>query len=253
VVQFPDLYDEIAPLYHLVYPDWEASIERQAAALDALFIERLGPGPFSIRDVSCGIGTQALGLARLGHRVTASDLSGPAVARGREEAARRGLEIDFSVADMRRADERPGTLFDVVLSADNAVPHLLSDREISAAFQAFFRCTRPGGICAISVRDYASEDRSTPQLRPYGIRTTATGRYLVFQTWDFDGDQYHVTMYFLQEKSGGGFELTAGRSRYYAVGLDTLGGLLADAGFADVERLDGRFFQPVLIGRRPVV
>jgi len=39
----------------------------------------VGPPPRSILDVSCGIGTQALGLAALRHAVTASDLSTMAV------------------------------------------------------------------------------------------------------------------------------------------------------------------------------
>jgi len=58
-------------------------------------------------------------------------------------------------------------------------------------------------------------------------------------------------MYFVQEHSDGRLEVAAGRSRYYAVGTDTLLALLREAGFAGVTRLDGRFFQPVLIGRRP--
>jgi SAM-dependent methyltransferase len=95
------MYDEIATLYHLVYPDWNAAIAQQAAALDAIIRKHVGPPPRSILDVSCGIGTQALGLAALGHAVTASDLSSAAVERARREAAQRNLDIDFLVADMR--------------------------------------------------------------------------------------------------------------------------------------------------------
>ena len=68
-------YDELAPFYHLIFPDWEASIQRQAESLDGVIRERWGEGRLSILDVACGIGTQALGLAALGHRVTASDIS----------------------------------------------------------------------------------------------------------------------------------------------------------------------------------
>ncbi len=99
------MYDEIATLYHLVYPDWNAAIAQQAAALDAIIRKHVGPAPRSILDVSCGIGTQALGLAALGHAITASDLSSAAVERARREAAQRNLAIDFTVADMRRCAE----------------------------------------------------------------------------------------------------------------------------------------------------
>lgn len=139
------MYDEIAGVYHLVYRDWNAAIGEQGSALDAVVRELVGPPPQTILDVSCGIGTQALGLAALGHRVTASDLSAAAVERARREASLRGLAIDFAVADMRSCAETHPPGFDVVLSADNAVPHLLGDDAILAALRSFFQCLRPGG------------------------------------------------------------------------------------------------------------
>ena len=44
------------------------------------------------------------------------------------EAAERNLAIDFPVADLRRCAEVHGSGFDVVLSADNSIPHLLRRR-----------------------------------------------------------------------------------------------------------------------------
>ena len=40
------------------------------------------------------------------------------------------------------------------------------------------------------------------------------------------------------------------RSKYYAVGTDRLLDLMRRARFGSVERLDGRFYQPVLVGSR---
>ena len=110
------MYDEIATLYHLIYRDWNVAIAQQASALDAIIREHVGPPPRLILDVSCGIGTQALGLAAVGHVVTASDLSSAAVERAAIEAAQRNLGIDFKVADMRRCGEVHGSGFDVPCS-----------------------------------------------------------------------------------------------------------------------------------------
>jgi ubiquinone/menaquinone biosynthesis C-methylase UbiE len=52
-----DFYDGLAPLYHLVYENWEASIERHGKALDSIIRSCLGETPQSILDVACGIGT----------------------------------------------------------------------------------------------------------------------------------------------------------------------------------------------------
>ena len=37
-------YDELAPLYHLVYEDWETTVVRQGGALASLIAEYWGAG-----------------------------------------------------------------------------------------------------------------------------------------------------------------------------------------------------------------
>ena len=245
------MYDEIAGLYHLVYRDWNAAIAQQAAGLDAIIRRHMGPPPRSILDVSCGIGTQALGLAALGYAVTASDLSSAAVERARREAAERNLAIDLTVADMRRCAEVHGSGFDVVLSADNSIPHLLSDDAIREALGNFHQCIRPGGITILGVRDYLTEGRSSPQLVPYGFRSDGDDRYFVVQTRDWDGDFYDVAMYFIREGRGSKpATVIAGSSRYYAVPIDRLVSLLEENSFIEIQRLDGVLYRPVLVARR---
>jgi hypothetical protein len=40
------------------------------------------------------------------------------------------------------------------------------------------------------------------------------------------------------------------KSRYYAVSISVLIRLMQQAGFEDVQRLDDRFFQPIIIGAK---
>ena len=209
-------YDEIADVYHLIYADWEQSMARQATMLDSIIQEHLGAGVKSVLDASCGIGTQSLGLAQKGYEVTGSDISPRAIERAQKEAQKRNLRITFSVTDMRRCDEAHLRVFDVVLSADNSIPHLLSDQDIRTAFQALFRFTRAGGLVLITVRDYASEDRAPVQLRPYGVRHTAEGRVIVLQLWEFEAttDLYDLTMYFVVEPRDGPRKMIALTKRW---------------------------------------
>jgi len=57
-----DFYDELAPIYHLIHQDWNASIHLQGEQLSSL-IGNEWPGSRRVLDISCGIGTQALALA----------------------------------------------------------------------------------------------------------------------------------------------------------------------------------------------
>lgn len=243
-------YDQLTPFYHLIYQDWGGSVKRQAAALDSIIQEIWGDAIHTILDVACGIGTQALGLARLGYRVTASDLSSSAIERARREAATRGLEIELSVADMREAYTYHQRQFDLVMACDNAIPHLLTDEEILHTFEQLYACVRPGGGCLISVRDYAAEDCSGIQVKPYGIRMAGQTRYLVFQVWEFRGELYDLAMYFVEDQGGAHCTTHVMRATYYAVRIDRLIALMAQAGFQQVQRIDQRFFQPVIIGSR---
>src|SRR5687767_8007952 len=158
-------YDALAPYYHLIYPDWEASSQRQSQALVAIL------GEFGIRpgdrllDAAAGIGTQALGLAAAGYHVSASDISAGAIDRLEQEAARRELSVHARVADLRTLSGTFAETFDAVLACDNAVPHLLTDAEIATAFAECRRCLRPGGLLIISVRDYAAIERRPPDVR----------------------------------------------------------------------------------------
>lgn len=243
-------YAGLTPLYHLIYPDWNASVQRQASMLDSIIRETWGPSARSVLDVSCGIGTQALGLAALGYEVTASDLSPEEVERAKGEAAKRALTIAFSTADMRESFTHHTRQFDVVISCDNSVPHLLTDDDILTAFRQFYQCARPGGGCIVSVRDYEKEDLSKQQIKPYGIREENGTRWLLWQVWDPHGSTYDVTLYFVEDRGGSECRTHALRSTYYAVGIPKLMDLMRQAGFENVNRLDGRFFQPVIIGMR---
>jgi SAM-dependent methyltransferase len=246
-------YDQLASVYHLIYPNWDESIDRQAEQIHAVITERWGAEARSILDVSCGIGTQSIGLAKRGFVVTGSDLSVPAIARARNEAARRSLAIDFSICDMKAAFDHHRQQFDVVISADNSITHLLTDDDLLTALKQIYACTRPGGGCLLTVRDYDREPRGTGLIKPYGVREEAGRRYVIFQVWDFVGDLYDMSMYLVVDDRESPQPVThVMRTRYNAVGTAALLGLMRRAGFVAVERLDGRFYQPVLVGTRAV-
>lgn len=243
-----DFYDALAPFYHLLYPDWEASRRRQSEALVALFAEFGVRRGSRILDAACGIGTQSLGLATAGFDVAASDISAGAVERLRREASARDLAIETRVADLRALDGVFGGPFAAVVACDNAIPHLLTDADISLAFEQCRTCLEPGGVFVASVRDYAAIERRTPDIRPYGSHTVDGRRYSAEQVWEWDGEWYDLTMRITEEVLGENPRVHEIRTRYYAVSITRLIELLSAARFTRIERRDGAFFQPLLIG-----
>ncbi len=245
-------YADLTPFYHLIYPDWDKSIERQTSMLDTIIREIWGDKIYTVLDAACGIGTQCLGLAKLGYQVTASDLSTHVVERAKREAAARGLTISFSVTDMRTVFNQHAGQFDLIIACDNAVPHLLTDYDILKAFQQFYACTRPGGGCLITVRDYEAEELKGQKIKLYGTREEKGTTYLIFQKWDCHGELYDLSMYFVEDDGGSNCKVHVMRSQYYAIRTTKLVELMTEAGFEGAIRLDDKFFQPVIIGTRKV-
>ncbi|MGZ3730728.1 MAG: class I SAM-dependent methyltransferase, partial [Bdellovibrionota bacterium] len=75
-----EFYDKMAADYQLTSTGFAGSIERQGEVIARLARYALKrEGPFRVLDCSCGVGTQAFGLALLGHSVTGTDISPGAI------------------------------------------------------------------------------------------------------------------------------------------------------------------------------
>ena len=244
-------YNRLAPYYKYIYADWDASLQRQAGMLDSVIREYFGDRVKHILDAACGIGTQSIGLAQLGYTIAASDISPGELERARNEAAERELKIEFDVADMRNLSASFHEKFDLVIACDNAIPHLLSDKEILQAFQGFYQCTTSEGGCLISVRDYENVERGGQRMNPRTVHETDEGKLLMFDLWEFDGDFYDFTTYAVLDKGDGQVETQVIRGgRYFCVTIQTLENLMGQAGFKKVVTLRERFFQPLILGMK---
>ncbi len=149
-----EFYDRLADEYRLIFGSWDEEVRQQGKILYRRLRTETGRERLSILDCSCGIGTQAIGLALLGHRLTATDLSPRSVERAKEEAKRFGVQIAFGTADFRTLEGSVEGTFDAVISCDDALPHMMSRDDLLCAARSIRSKVRDGGLLLASIRDY---------------------------------------------------------------------------------------------------
>jgi 2-polyprenyl-3-methyl-5-hydroxy-6-metoxy-1,4-benzoquinol methylase len=246
-------YNNLSAYYKLIYTDWDASVKRQADDLDGVIREFSKNQPKTILDVACGIGTQSIGLSTLGYQVTGSDLSSVEVELAQAEAQNRGLDIEFNVGDMRKAWDIHQDRFDVVIACDNSIPHLPDEEQIAHAIKQFNRCLKPGGLCLVSVRDYSQMqafDRET-RLYPRTVHQTESGRLVLLDVWQFEGNSYEITTYVIEDRGEDFVNAQVVRGgKYFMVDIPTLEKLFHEAGFQEVITLYDRYFQPLIVAKK---
>jgi len=248
-------YDGLAEDYHLIFEDWDAAIVRQGTVLDRLMRAAGLPVKARILDCACGIGTQALGLASRGHAVVGSDASAASITRARAEAAKRGLEIAFAVADMRALAAIEREAFDAVVCADNALPHFLSDAELHAATSAIAACLEPGGLFLGSIRDYDSVLPERPTAIPPRFLDKAGPHRIIHQVWEWlDEERYRLHLYVTLE-TGSGWDCRHHVALYRALRRETLASTLAAASLVMSRWLmpnESGHYQPIVLAKKPL-
>ena len=244
-------YDNLAPQYDKLFQDWQAATKEQAVILNRLFQESGFDSAATVLDCSCGIGTQTVGLAALGYRVTASDISDAELAEARKRAEENGLIIRFEHADFRTLADVFSEQFDIVITMDNALPHMLSGEDLETAVSSIIGRIRLGGIFVASIRDYDSLLQNKPPYSPPYIHRMENGQRVSFQTWVWEGDNYRLTQYIIDDEES--LQVSKFECEYCAFRRETLTDLLLSKGCREAAWKfpeETGFYQPIVIARK---
>lgn len=244
-------YDSMADVYHLIFKDWDGAITRQARVIEGLLNKKLGSRRLRIHDCACGIGTQSIGLARLGHEVSGSDISQAAVLRAKKEAAQRGLPIEFSVWDMTSRAHYASHSLDALCAFDNALAHLEVDQLLAAA-NSFRRVLRQGGVFLASIRDYDQLIQSRPTSQAPSFFGVSGERRIVHQVWDWLDDGSYELHQYISIECPEGWRVFHFSSMLRCLLQAEVSQALEKAGFVDIEwsmpEISG-YYQPVVTAR----
>jgi glycine/sarcosine N-methyltransferase len=243
-------YDDLADDYHLIFENWESSIDRQAVVLSTILEKNCGiTSAARILDCACGIGTQSLGLAKTGFQVNGSDFSQRSVERAQREAAKRKLDIQFSVACMLDLSAIATSSFDAVICMDNSLPHLESEQIHDALLQIRGRL-RPGGTFMASIRDYDLLLRERPVIQGPIFYSDQGHRRIVHQVWDWLDDRSYTFHLYITREVEGSWQALHSTATYRGLRRDELNLALERAGFRNIHWLfpeESGFYQPIVL------
>ena len=250
-----EFYDRLSPEYRdNMGWDWETVVREEGGSLDRFLVNQVGrPGPFSVLDCSCGIGTQSIGLALHGHQVHATDLSPVSIDCARRESTGLGVAMTFGVADFRNLSATVADIFDVVLTCDNSIAHCLEDDDLAAALTSMKTRLKPGGLLLFSLRDYDVLVVDKPRFNNEHVDDRPDGRRVVFQLWDWadDGRSYRNNQFLIKETDGR-YEAKHFETELRALRHDEVMAAVRGAGYQDVRwhlPEESGYYQPIVTAR----
>jgi SAM-dependent methyltransferase len=255
-VEPEQFYDALASEYHVLFDDWWSAAKWHGQVIAGILAMH-GLAKGRLLDCTCGIGTQALPLAASGYQVTASDVSRAAVDRVRTEAAARSIAVDFRVSDVRDIRDHVDGSFDVVISCDNALPHLLTDGDLQRALSSIRECLRPGGLLLASIRDYDALRATRPSGVPVSVHGHVGSRHGSGQAWQWsaDGEYVDIELFTFTEETVGSWRASSRTTRYRALERAKFESLLLASGFTAVKWLmpnESGYYQPIVLASVPV-
>jgi len=244
-------YDQMASQYDKLFQDWQATTHEQAVLLDRLFRAQGFDLKARVLDCACGIGTQAIGLAKLGYPVTASDISTEELQEAQKRAQAQGAELRFERADFCALEATFDERFDIVIAMDNALPHMLSKHALESAVRSITNQIAAGGMFVASIRDYDALLMDKPPYSPPYIHKTAGGQRVSFQTWNWDGDWYKLIQYIIDDENS--LNISKYECEYRATTREELTNLLIAAGCRNVIWQfpeETGFYQPIVVAKK---
>ena len=244
-------YDNLATQYDKLFLDWQATTAEQALILEKLFEGNGFDSSAHILDCACGIGTQAIGLAARGYDVTGSDISEGELAEAKERAAKNKVDIRFVRADFCALSDTFAEKFDIVIAMDNALPHMLTHGDLSAAVGSIVDQLAEGGMFVASIRDYDAVLLDKPPYSPPYIHKTEKGQRVSFQTWTWEGENYRLVKYIVEDEAA--LQVSKFECEYRATRRQEMTDLLLEKGCREVQWLfpeETGFYQPIVLAKR---
>ena len=244
-------YNNLASQYDKLFLDWQATTQEQAHILDRIFTANGFDKNANILDCACGIGTQTIGLAAIGYNVTGSDISDGEIVEAKERAKKNNVSVHFERANFCALSDTFSEQFDIVIAMDNALPHMLTSVDLASAIKSIVNQVKDGGMFVASIRDYDALLMDKPPYSPPYIHKTAKGQRVSFQTWTWEGDNYRLIQYIVDDEDA--LQVSKFECEYRATRRQEMTDLLMENGCSEVVWMfpeETGFYQPIVVAKK---
>ena len=244
-------YDNLATQYDKLFLDWQETTQEQAEILSKIFKNNGFDLDAKVLDCACGIGTQSIGIAKLGYNVTASDISTGELIEAEKRAVENNVNICFKQANFCDLSDTFTDKYDIVIAMDNALPHMLTSSDLELAIKSIINQIDKNGIFVASIRDYDSLLLEKPPYSPPYIHKTDKGQRVSFQTWVWNDENYKLTQYIIDDEET--LQVSKFECEYRATRREEMTKLLLAYGCNRVEWLfaeETGFYQPIVVARK---
>lgn len=165
-----DSYADLARDYEWLFPDEVIGGSGTVGATspgsrDLLegILETLPPGA-RVLDSACGIGADALALARRGFNVTASDGSASMVAEARRRCMQSGVEMNITQSSWQDLPERVPGAFELILCLGNSIVHTATKSRMISSLEGIKQVLGPEGVLVVDSRNWEYLYETRPRI-----------------------------------------------------------------------------------------
>ena len=193
-------------------------------------------------------------MSLLGYSVYATDISENEINRAKKEAKRLKADLSFGIADFRLIDKQIKNNYDVIISCDNSLPHLLEEIEMYKSLENIYLKLNKEGMFLASIRDYDGLIEEKPNaMFPYIYDEDVGKRRIVIQIWDWkENNVYNLSLYMIKQ-NGEVCDTTCYYTKYRAYKKDEIFKMMGKIGYKKIEWLMPEttgYYQPIIIGFR---
>ena len=141
-----EVFQDYAYYYNTFYNDKDYKAE--ALQVDRI-LNNFGRNISEIMNFGCGTGKHDIELSKIGYRCAGIDVSSRMIEAAQQNAEKEKLNIEFSVADIRKYKGQKK--YDAVISLFHVMSYQTSNQDIKAAFCAAREVLSVGGIFLFDV------------------------------------------------------------------------------------------------------